>query len=228
MAVVLTREQVRRLDHLAVNRYGISGLVLMENAGRHAAEIISRAFGTAGAALVCCGTGNNGGDGCVIARHLHNTGWDVRLMVVGRQAGMTPDTAANFRIIEKMGFKPDVASDWSTAGHVVASIRKEEVVIDALLGTGFRGQVRSPTAEVIEAINAACRRAVVAIDVPSGLDCDTGEPSNATIRAELTITFVAPKPGLDAPAAAPFVGRVEVADIGAPRELIDEIISGPA
>ncbi len=228
MAVILTRAQVRQLDHIAINRYGISGLVLMENAGRHAAEIISGAFGVAGAALVCCGTGNNGGDGCVIARHLHNTGWNVRLMVVGRRAGMTPDTAANFRIIEKMGFKPDVASDWATAGRVVASIRKEEVIIDALLGTGFSGQVRSPMAEVIEAVNAACKRALVAVDVPSGLDCDTGEPSNATIRAELTITFVAQKPGFDAPAASPFVGRIEVADIGAPRELIDEVISGPA
>ena len=91
------------------------------------------------------------------------------------------------------------------------------------MGTGCPGEVRSPTAELIAALDGADRRAVIAIDVPSGLDCDTGVSSNATIRADLTITFVASKRGFLRPSASPYIGRVEVADIGAPRELIEEI-----
>ena len=112
--LALTRDQVRRIDQLATHRYGISGLVLMENAGCNAAEIITQRFGPTGSAWVCCGTGNNGGDGCVIARHLHNDGWDVRLVLVGDQARMTGDAAANFGIIEKMGLPtatPPVRTD---------------------------------------------------------------------------------------------------------------------
>lgn len=223
--LALTRDQVRRIDHLATHRYGISGLVLMENAGRHAAEIITQRFGPTGSAWVCCGTGNNGGDGCVITRHLHNDGWHVRLVLVGDQARMTGDAAANFGIIEKMGLPSVVVCDRTTAGTATESILQTDVVIDALLGTGFQGQVRSPMAEVIDAMNAARKRALVAVDVPSGLDCDTGRPSNATIRADLTITFVARKTGFDVATASTYVGQVEVAGIGAPRELISEVAS---
>jgi len=226
MFLMLTREQVRRVDGLAVERYGISGLVLMENAGRNAASIITGEYGPTGRALICCGTGNNGGDGCVIARHLHNAGWSVRLLVTGDEAQMTPDMLANFRIVRCMGLEPRVACDSTELAGALASVRPDDVVIDALLGTGFRGAVRPPTDRLIEGINAAPARALVAIDVPSGLDCDSGEPSNATVRADLTITFVAAKTGFAAAAAAPFVGRVRVADIGAPRELIAEVAGG--
>jgi NAD(P)H-hydrate epimerase len=223
MAIVLSRDQVRRVDRLAVERYKISGLVLMENAGRNAAAVIDDAYGPAGKAFVCCGPGNNGGDGCVIARHLHNRGWHVRLMLAGDPAQLTPDAATNYAIVQAMGLPITVASEWDTQRSAVESIRDDEVVIDALLGTGFRGEVRSPTAELIGAINAAAKRAVVAIDVPSGMDCDTGSSSNATIRADLTITFVAVKKGFLAKAAAPYLGRVEVADIGTPPELTAEV-----
>ena len=98
--------------------------------------------------------------------------------------------------------------------------------MDALLGTGFSGEVRSPLAELIHALNAASKRAVVAVDLPSGLDCDTGTPGRATIRADLTITFVARKRGFDSREAFPYLGRIEVADIGAPRELPAEVATG--
>ena len=111
---------------------------------------------------------------------------------------------------------------------IVDTIREDEIVVDALLGTGFGGEVRSPTAELIDALGQAPRRAIVAIDVPSGLDCDTGAPSNATIRADLTITFVAAKSGFSAESAAPYVGRVAVVDIGAPPEAVAEVLAeGP-
>ncbi len=228
MNPVLSRDQIRRVDRLAVERYSIAGLVLMENAGRNAAQIIRNTYGQTAKAFICCGSGNNGGDGCVIARHLHNAGWSVRLMITVDASRMTHDAKANFTIIDAMNIETRVLPDWEMQRAAVESIREDEVVIDALLGTGFRGEVRSPTAELIEAVNAANKRAVVAVDVPSGLDCNTGDPSNATVRADLTITFVAAKTGFVVPAAAPYVGRLEVADIGAPRELVNEVIAeGP-
>ena len=223
MSTILTRAQVRRVDQLAIERYGISGPVLMENAGRNATEIIRRVYGEVGRAVIFCGPGNNGGDGCVMARHLHNAGWTVWLMMTGDEDRMTPDTLGNYRIVKAMPINPTIAADAAGQQAFVRSIRGDEIVVDALLGTGFRGEVRSPTNELIEAVNAKRMRAVVAVDVPSGLDCDTGEPSNATIRADLTVTFVANKKGFTTEAAAPYVGRVEVADIGAPRELVEEI-----
>ena len=226
MSVILTRDQIRRVDRLAIERYGIVGVVLMENAGRNAAQIIRREYGESGGAAICCGPGNNGGDGCVIARHLHNAGWSVRLLITGKPERMSPDMLANFRIVEAMGLEHVITTDGGAQCDFIQSVRSDEIVLDALLGTGFRGEVRSPTAELIEAINMAAKRGTVAIDIPSGLDCDNGEPSNATIRADLTITFVARKTGLVASQAVSYVGKIEVADIGVPRELIAEIASG--
>ena len=166
----LTRNQVRRVDQLAIDRYGMSGLVLMENAGRNAAEIIDRRYGPSGQAFIVCGTGNNGGDGCVIARHLHNAGWSVRLVVIGEESRFTPDMRANFGIVRAMKLEALVAGDPGAQMAHLASISPNDVVIDALLGTGFSGSVRSPLADVIQAINDARKRACVAIDVPSGMD----------------------------------------------------------
>lgn len=226
MNITLTREQVRRVDDLAIHRYGIARLVLMENAGRNAAAIIDRAYGPSGRAVIFCGTGNNGGDGCVIARHLHNAGWSVRVVLAGDVSRMTPNTSANHRIIQAMGLKPIAAIDGAMQHAAARSITPEEIVVDALLGTGFSGEVRSPLADLIHAINAASKRALVAVDLPSGLDCDTGTPGRATIRADLTITFVTRKRGFDSPEAVPYLGRIEVADIGAPRELLAEVAAG--
>jgi NAD(P)H-hydrate epimerase len=226
MNITLIREQVRKVDELAIHRYGIAGLVLMENAGRNAAAVIDRAYGPNGRAFIFCGTGNNGGDGCVIARHLHNAGWSVRVVLAGDVSRMTPDASANYRIIEAMRLAPIFVVDAVTQQAAASSITPQEIVIDALLGTGFSGEVRSPFAELIHAINAASKRAVVAVDLPSGLDCDTGTPGRSTIRADLTITFVARKRGFDSQEAVPYLGRIEVADIGAPRELLAEVAAG--
>ncbi len=229
MSVVLTRAQVRLVDRLAVEQYGMSGLVLMENAGRNAASIIDEVYGPGGRAIVCCGAGNNGGDGFVIARHLSNAGWSVRLLLAGDPAKMTHDTRANHGIADAMALPITVATTHESLQVAISTIHSDEVVIDSLLGTGFTGEVRSPTAELILAINAADKRSVVAIDVPSGLDCDTGEAAGAVIRADLTVTFVAGKPGFEVPGAAAFLGRIEIADIGAPRALLSAVLarSGP-
>jgi NAD(P)H-hydrate epimerase len=141
---------------------------------------------------------------------------------------MTPDALANFLIIKAMGLDLTIAPDEDSQRVITATIRDNDVVIDALLGTGFRGEVRSPTSQLITALNAAAKRATVAIDVPSGLDCDSGAPSSTTIRADLTVTFVTQKAGFTSPSAKPYIGRVEVADIGAPRGLIAEVLTESA
>jgi NAD(P)H-hydrate epimerase len=223
MIRTLSREQAGRIDLLAVQRYGISGLVLMENAGRNAAALINKSYGPAGQAFLFCGPGNNGGDGCVIARHLHNAGWSLVVVITAGTDRWTPDMTANFRIIEAMGLNPLVAADAQSLENAARSIRPTDVVVDAILGTGFQGNVRAPLDNLFHAINAAPKRGLVAVDVPSGLDCDTGMPSNATLRADYTITFAAMKRGFIAQHALPFVGRIEVAGIGAPRELIEEL-----
>lgn len=228
MSIVFSRDQVRRVDRLAIERFGMTGLVLMENAGRNAADIIDRAYGPGGCAHIFCGTGNNGGDGCVIARHLLNRHWDVTLVMTGPRDRMTHDTDANYCILEAMKARLILAEDAEAQIRAVEAIGADAVLIDALLGTGFTGSVRTPTDRLIDAINDRSKRATVAVDVPSGLDCDTGLVGNTAIRADLTITFVAAKSGFAEPGAGEYLGRVEVADIGAPRMLVDEIAVGDA
>ncbi len=217
MDVVLTREQVRRVDRIAIEELGIPGLILMENAGRNAAAIILERIAAPAqdpiqGVVVFCGTGNNGGDGFVIARHLVNAGITVRIALAGRPDRLTPDADANYRICKNMSI-PIAPPDQT-------DVNPDDLIVDALLGTGFTSQVRDDLAAVIHQLNDTLKRAVIAIDVPSGLDCNTGQPSNATVIADATITFVADKTGFQAPGANRYTGPVHVADIGAPPTII--------
>jgi NAD(P)H-hydrate epimerase len=228
MCVFLSREQVRRVDRLAIERYGMTGLVLMENAGRGAADVLRRRFGDPGAVVIFCGPGNNGGDGCVVARHLHNAGWAVRVVLCGDANRLAEDMAANLRIVRMMQIEVNDAATWDALESLAASIGEDEIVVDALLGTGFRGRVRPPLDRLVGAINDCAKRAGVALDLPTGLDCDTGVASQPTFAADLTITFVARKIGFANPAATRFLGEIEVVDIGAPASLIREVASSGA
>jgi NAD(P)H-hydrate epimerase len=233
--ITLTRAQVRELDRRAIEDFGIPGIVLMENAGRNAAGIILRHAAAGAAVAIICGRGNNGGDGFVIARHLDNAGVRVDVFLACDPQKLTGDAVVNHRIIERMGI---AWWPFDTAEQIAAHqtrLCSESVIIDAVLGTGFSGQVRPPLDLVIQAVNLARENGperatprnapprIIAIDVPSGLDCDTGLPSNATVRADETITFVACKSGFRAPGASEFLGSVHVADIGAPRRLVEDV-----
>jgi NAD(P)H-hydrate epimerase len=212
----LSRDEVRALDRRAIEDFGVPGVVLMENAGRGAAEVLLR-LGIPGSVAVCCGKGNNGGDGFVIARHLDNRGVPVRILLFTRPDDLTGDAAGNCRIVERCGIALVVEPD-------EAAIRKElnaaSWVVDALFGTGLSGPVRPPFDRIITALNEGAAR-VLAVDIPSGLDCDTGESLGATVRAQHTVTFVAPKKGFASPAARAWLGQVHVVDIGAPRRLLE-------
>ncbi len=221
----LTREQVRLVDGLAVSRLKIPSIVLMENAGKNAADWIFMEYGSA-VVTVFCGPGNNGGDGFVIARHLHNAGCDVHTVLIGDPAKLTPDARTNHDILLAMGQRPDIVRDKQQLRQSFAGVGSNCVVVDALLGTGFRGQVREPMATAIYLINEASCRARISIDVPSGLDCDTGAIGNVAVRADVTITFVAPKRGFRQEDAYPYLGKTVVAGIGTPPALTESVVRG--
>jgi NAD(P)H-hydrate epimerase len=209
MLQYFTREQVRAFDRHAIEQLGIPAAVLMENAGRGAAQIL-QGLGIHGQVVICCGKGNNGGDGLVIARHLANWDFDVLILLFARPEDLSADAALEWHIVQKMGLPAQVNLDET---QLRAILVRADWIVDALFGTGLAGPVRAPLDRVIERINASGVR-VLAVDIPSGLDCDTGEPLGACIRAEHTVTFVAPKLGLQNPAASAWTGRVRVVDIG--------------
>lgn len=220
----LSREQVRTLDRRAVEEFGVPSVVLMENAGRGATELL-RALGIHARVAICCGKGNNGGDGFVIARHLDLCHVPVRVLFFGRPSELTGDAAANYRILERTGVPVQVCDDTTVdIGALRAELARAEWVVDALFGTGLRGPVRPPFDRVIEAINH-CGSRVFAVDIPSGLDCDSGRPLGITVRADHTVTFAAEKPGFREPAAQEWLGQVHVVDIGAPRMLLEEMLA---
>jgi len=231
--ISLSRQEVREVDRWAIEVLGVPGVVLMENAGRGAADAIGEFLGGAsGSSLagrrvaIVAGAGNNGGDGFVVARHLHIRGAAVAVFLVADPAKITGDAATNLKIIRNLGLdirdvsrpspiaagKPDSAAalDW-----LAEALREFDLVVDAVGGTGIRGRLQGPQATAVEQINAA-RRPVVALDIPSGLDCDTGAADGPVVRAALTVTFHARKKGFDAPEAERYTGRVIVADIGIP------------
>lgn len=220
----LTREEVRDIDRRAIEELGLPGIVLMENAGRGAAELLI-GLGIDGPVTIAAGKGNNGGDGFVIARHLANHGFDVRVLLFADPHELTGDALTNYRILCAAGMSPrDCAKPGTT--DLGDELRSSSWIVDALLGTGTRGSVREPFATVIEQINAANVR-VFAVDLPSGLDCDTGQPLGPCVRAAHTATFVGPKRGFDSPGAAHYTGQVHVIDIGVPRSLLQSFTLPP-
>jgi NAD(P)H-hydrate epimerase len=221
----LSREQVRELDRRAIGGFGVPGIVLMENAGRGCAELLTRLNPTRVPTAILCGPGNNGGDGFVIARHLDNAGWPVSVHVVARHNREPGDAHTNFDILFGAGIHfTQYRPDYFEQAHRVLFLRQFATagwVVDALFGTGLARPLGAPFDWLVGAVNDS-KKPVLAVDIPSGLDCDTGEPLGACVRAVHTATFVAPKRGFLNPAAKAWTGEVHVVDIGAPRVLVDE------
>ena len=196
-----TAAQSRSIDRRAIEEVGIPSLVLMENAGRAVVAAIERRLGgTAGRKVVIlCGKGNNGGDGLVVARHLHARGADVRVFLAGRLEQLSPDAALQARMVGGIGLP---VAEVTTAAAAREALAGSDLAVDALLGTGTRGEVTGLLAELIEALNAS-PVPVVAVDVPSGLNADTGQPCGCCVRAVESVTFGVLKRGLVAIFRAP-------------------------
>jgi NAD(P)H-hydrate epimerase len=218
----LNRSQSQEVDRRAVAEYGMSSLVLMENAGRGVADTLCR-LGIDGVVVICCGRGNNGGDGFVVARHLDLRRVAVRVALWCEPAQLQGDAAANYAIVARTAVPIELFAGGHDAVRLATCLDGAGWIVDALLGTGSRGDPRPPLDAVIDQLNAH-RAAKLAVDLPSGLDCDTGAASRHTIRARHTCTFVAHKPGFLTPGAADFTGEVHVLDIGAPRKLVDDCL----
>lgn len=228
--LALTCEQSRQVDKIAIQQYGFSGLVLMENAGRGVVDVLLQIdpglvdeFDRHVAIL--CGKGNNAGDGFVIARHLEIRGIRTGVLLLASPTELSGDALANYEIlchcdvpIVDLSSVQDLSTALDAEGKDVAWI------LDAMLGTGAQGEPREPIATAIDWINAqpALR---LAIDVPSGLDCDTGQSAATTVKADHTCTFVASKVGFLEPIARDFLGQLHVVSIGTPSRLVEEVVA---
>jgi NAD(P)H-hydrate epimerase len=205
----------------------------MENAGRGCAELLMRMNPERKPTVILCGPGNNGGDGFVIARHLDNHGWRSKVELFAACNKLPEDAASNHRLLlgrievshhKHPSWSEDV--DPSVRLRTPGGLYDSRVwIVDALFGAGLSRPLGAPYDEVAAQVNAS-RNPVLAVDIPSGLDCDTGEPLGPTVRATHTATFVAPKRGFLNPASREWTGEVHVIDIGAPRVLVEEFGSG--
>lgn len=223
---VFGRDQIRAVDHAAIHEFGIPGIVLMENASRHAADVCFDLLEGIDdpRVLICCGPGNNGGDGFALARHLCNAGVPCRLVLTHPSERYEGDARINLEIAQRMAI-PMITLDQSDSAATLDALDRTDLIVDALLGTGLDRELGGVVAHVVNWINQ--RRAaddapmVLAVDIPTGLDCDTGRVLGTCVTADVTITFVGLKRGfleLDAQAR---LGEVFVGDIGAPSSLCE-------
>lgn len=216
--VVMTRDEVRSFDAWAINELGIPGVVLMENAGRSCAELIKEKLAKIERPKVCifCGTGNNGGDGYVIARHLHNAGFNIVVVLCGEISKVKGDAKINLDILQKLGQSVEhLDIEKSDVKISVKNFAADaDMLVDALFGTGLQGLLNEKYQRLINAINDL-DIPVLAVDIPSGLDCDTGKPLGSAVRADYTVTFVAMKAGFtNTQVASEYTGRIFIASIG--------------
>ncbi|MBI4396184.1 MAG: NAD(P)H-hydrate epimerase [Elusimicrobia bacterium] len=218
MRKAVSISQMRELDRRAIEDFGVPGVVLMENAGRAVAEAVRRFPGST--VDLYCGGGNNGGDGLVAARHLANAGRQVRLILAHPPDHFKGDAFIHWKPIEQMKL-PYIL--FQSLQKLLQFKRRPRIVVDALLGTGARCPLEEPYRSLVAAINNQ-PRPVVAVDVPSGLDADTGTAGDMAVKALLTVTLGLPKKGLTKKSARPWVGKLVVADIGLPINLVKDFM----
>ncbi len=215
---LVTASEMREMDSLTINEAGIPGVVLMENAAGNAAKVFVEHFNPPWGSfiLVFCGKGNNGGDGYVMARYLHEKGMKVSVAVTGEKTSITGDALVNLNVIEKMGLEIIEITGDEVLESFLDNFSECDFIIDGLLGTGLNSPVRGIYKKIIENINMS-GRPVMAVDIPSGLNADTGQKMGSAVRADLTVTFGFPKPGQVVYPGADFVGKLVNIDIGIPR-----------
>ncbi len=233
---VFSREAVRKVDECCAREFGLPTIVLMENAAAHlAAVVLGEAARTAGGGvMIVCGPGNNGGDGLAAARHLHNAGVPVAVVMSHPPARVRGDARVQLGVCVRMGMdivQADAHEPATALAAVAGRLGREGVVVDALLGTGLNRPIPAGSvfAGLIEGVNALRTRGwrVVAADIPSGMDADTGRAVCATERggttavvADMTVAFTGLKNGFCKAGAAAYLGTVLVVPTGAPGELV--------
>ena len=214
--LVFDQRSIRELDRLAIAQWGMHGIDLMERAAHGATKVATGLIPHGGRIAIVCGAGNNGGDGWAMGRMLHEGGWEVHI-VSPRSPKEGSDAAINEGAARAIGVPV----------HETRSLNPEvDLLIDAVLGTGLEHAVTGVSLELIDTINAH-NAPVLSIDLPSGLNANTGLPCDVAVRATATATFVGLKIGMLKACALPFTGEVHVIDIGVPRSLAESLSQSP-
>ena len=223
---ILTAAQMREVDRRTTERFAIPGLLLMENAAARSTEAIEATFGPQAGRFVriVCGTGNNGGDGAAVARQLWTRGAIVDVLVLGRVDDTKGDARTNFDVVVALAGLCDRLGvrEIETSDDIWSDTTEPDLYVDAIFGTGLSRPAEGIHAEAIELLNARGDCPLVALDLPSGLASDTPWPIGPHVRADLTVTFTAPKLACVLPPASEACGRLVTAAIGSPDDLLEE------
>ncbi|MBI4682485.1 MAG: NAD(P)H-hydrate dehydratase [Nitrospirae bacterium] len=216
MLKVATAKEMQDIDRITIEKYGIAGTILMERAGLGVVAEINKSFPDQ-KVIVLCGGGNNGGDGLVIARVLHNQGRDVEVFLSVGPDDLSGDAKVNYVAARKFGVKIRSIENF-LARHSSLNTR-HCLIVDALLGTGLSKEVRTPLSDVIRKVNKMSAP-VISVDMPSGISSDTGQIMGCAIKARCTVTFGLPKRGHFLYPGAEHCGQMFVEEIGFPRTLL--------
>jgi NAD(P)H-hydrate epimerase len=224
---VVTGAEMAELDRRAEEEFGLPRALLMENAGRRTADVVHTYVAPAGRrCVVLAGKGSNGGDGLVAARHLVARGWRAEVLLLAREDEVRGEPRRNLSLAREAGVEVTPITSMALVG-AREHLGGADVIVDALFGTGFKGKPMGLAAQMIAAANGAAAP-VVAVDLPSGMDADTGAVPGAVVHATATVTMGLPKVGLLIYPGAAHAGRIYVADIGYPAALLERFKSGAA
>jgi NAD(P)H-hydrate epimerase len=223
MMKLVTAAEMRELDRRTIEEVGVPALVLMENAGRTTYQVLRREFpDLAGPVAVVAGRGNNGGDGFVVARYLANDRVPVTVFLLAEKGQVQGDARVNLEILGRMGVEVVEVLTEADLSPAVHHLSRADLIVDALLGTGLNSPVRGLMAALIDRLNHL-RPPILAVDIPSGLCADTGEPLGAAVEADVTVTYGYPKLGQILPPGRDYVGRLWQADISIPPALAEAV-----
>lgn len=218
----VTSQQMKEIDRRTQEEFGISAIVLMENAGQSVARVaLDMLSGRKEKRVVCvCGKGNNGGDGFVCARHLINNGINTDVFLVGDKEGLKGEAKVNCDVLQKMGKTIKTLHEKDLASFE-NELKGTQLIIDAIFGTGLEGEVKEPYRSVIRLMNSS-GKPVLSVDVPSGLDATEGKVLGVCVKATKTVTFGLPKTGFVRNDGPLHVGEVIVEDISIPKTLLTQ------
>ncbi len=222
MIPVINSEEMRKFDRSAIEDVGIPGLILMENAGRSIVDAIKKKYGCVDKKkfLIVCGKGNNGGDGFVVARHLYNLGASVNVVILGSHKNLKGDALTNYKIISKIisRNKPNknlLLQEYKGLKQLKA-FQKVDFIVDAIFGTGFSGKLEKYYEEIINWMNSI-NVPKISIDIPTGVNSDTGAVASVAVKSDLTVTMGMKKNGLVVGNSVNYINDLKIADISLPR-----------
>lgn len=214
--------EMQDIDHRAVSEFGIPSLVLMENAGRWTADMVKELLGCVEGkkVIILAGRGNNGGDGLVAARHLINNGAMPITFLLGASEQLSPDSQINFGILQKMTNEIYPLTEESHCEKLIWELLDGDIIIDAIYGIGFKGGFSDFETGVVKLINHV-KLPALSVDIPSGVDADSGNVRGEAVKAAATVTFALPKPGLILEPGRDYAGKLTIADISIPKSLLE-------